>query len=99
MLKDKSREREIQHVLTNPKVRMKMVLSAYWHHGLDRAASGLPSDLVNAQVHTSAAIGAFNNHYNQDAGFNWQSRHIDQVAVMLMTEAARQLRETRVFMP
>lgn len=99
VLKDKSREREIQQVLTNPKVRMKMVLSAYWHHGLDRAASGLPSDLVNAQVHISAAIGAFNNHYNQDAGFNWQSRHIDQVAVMLMTEAARQLRETRVFMP
>ena len=91
-LKAQGRNQEITHAQTNAKVRMSFVLRWYWRYSLELASSDSKDDLANYQIHTSAALGAFNQHLKNTGFVAWQHRHVDQIALALMSETAQQLR-------
>jgi trans-AT polyketide synthase/acyltransferase/oxidoreductase domain-containing protein len=77
----------------SPKAKMVLVFRWYFVHTSRMAMRGEASERVDFQVHTGPALGAFNQWVKGSAYEDWRNRHADEIAEMLMTGAARILRE------
>jgi trans-AT polyketide synthase/acyltransferase/oxidoreductase domain-containing protein len=86
------RARDIALALANPKVRMAHVFRWYFAYSTGLAFSGSSEDLVNYQVHTGPALGAFNQWVKGTDLEPWAKRHVDSIAVALMNATAQYLR-------
>lgn len=84
------RYREIQHARTHPKVRMAHVFREYFNYTTQQTVAG-GDDTYNYQVHTSPALGAFNQWVKGTAREPWRQRHVDEVASSLMLAAAQHI--------
>jgi trans-AT polyketide synthase/acyltransferase/oxidoreductase domain-containing protein len=91
-LKAKGREKDIALAQANPKIRMARVFRWYFAYCAQLAFSGSAEDLVNYQVHTGPALGAFNQWVKGTALEPWTKRHADEIAIALMEAAAQHLR-------
>jgi len=91
-LKAKGREKDIALAQANPKIRMARVFRWYFAYSTQLAFSGSAEDLVNYQVHTGPALGAFNQWVKGTTLEPWTERHVDEIAIALMDAAARHLR-------
>jgi trans-AT polyketide synthase/acyltransferase/oxidoreductase domain-containing protein len=91
-LEARGRERDKEIAQANPKVRMARVFRWYFAYSTQLAFSGSTEDLVNYQVHTGPALGAFNQWVKGTALEPWTQRHVDEIAVALMDATARHLR-------
>jgi trans-AT polyketide synthase, acyltransferase and oxidoreductase domains len=76
----------------NPKVRMARVFRWYFAYSTQLAFSGSTEDLVNYQVHTGPALGAFNQWVKGTPLAPWTQRHVDEIAIALMDATAQHLR-------
>ena len=91
-LKAKGREKDIALAQANPKIRMARVFRWYFAYSTQLAFSGSAEDLVNYQVHTGPALGAFNQWVKGTTLEPWTERHVDEIAIALMDAAAQHLR-------
>jgi trans-AT polyketide synthase, acyltransferase and oxidoreductase domains len=89
---EQGRTRDIVLTQGNPKARMARVFRWYFGYSTQLAFSGAPDDLVNYQVHTGPALGAFNQWVKGTALEPWAQRHVDVIAIALMEATARHLR-------
>jgi len=72
--------------------QMLFVFRWYFDHTLRLALSGTTQQKVNFQVHTSPALGAFNQWVQGTPLAAWRQRHADAVADQIMEGAAELLR-------
>jgi len=76
----------IKQAEENEKIKMALLFRYYFYKTTVAALQGRPA--VDYQIHTSAALGAF-NLWAQGTDFeDWRQRHVDQVALRLMAEVA-----------
>jgi trans-AT polyketide synthase/acyltransferase/oxidoreductase domain-containing protein len=90
-LQAQGRDSEIALARSNAKVRMARVFRWYFAHSVRLAFSGSDDEVVNYQVHTGPAIGAFNQWVKGTALESWSSRHVDTIATSLLDATAQHL--------
>jgi trans-AT polyketide synthase/acyltransferase/oxidoreductase domain-containing protein len=91
-LSARGRAKDKEIAQASPKVRMARVFRWYFAYSTQLAFSGSTEDLVNYQVHTGPALGAFNQWVKGTALEPWTRRHVDEIAVALMDATAQHLR-------
>jgi trans-AT polyketide synthase, acyltransferase and oxidoreductase domains len=84
----------IEKAEQNSKAKMSLVFRWYFGYSSKLAFDGNIDHKVNFQVHTGPALGAFNQWVKGTSLENWRNRHVDQIAVKIMEEAAQLLEET-----
>ncbi|MBF0449508.1 MAG: ACP S-malonyltransferase [Candidatus Magnetomorum sp.] len=84
---------EIQKAENNPKHKMALVFRWYFWHSTNMALKGVASEKVNFQIHTGPALGAFNQWVKRTDLENWTSRHVDKLAIKMMTDTAHFLNQ------
>lgn len=82
---------EIMKSIKNPKVKLAMILKWYFGYASQIALAGDKQDVVNYQVFTSSALGAFNQWVMGTDLEDWRQRHVDEIALKIMNEAAEYL--------
>jgi trans-AT polyketide synthase/acyltransferase/oxidoreductase domain-containing protein len=80
--------REIEKAEQNPKHKLALVFRWYFGHSQRAAMAGAEEYRVDYQVHCGPALGAFNNWVRGTAAESWRARHVDEIGVRLMDEAA-----------
>ena len=82
-----------------PKVKMAMVFR--WYFGYSSRLSFEPkvTDQANLQIHTGPALGAFNQWVGGTPLEDWRNRHADEIACMLMENAAKILVKSQLKAP
>jgi trans-AT polyketide synthase/acyltransferase/oxidoreductase domain-containing protein len=71
-----------------PKLKMALTFRWYFHHTTELALSGQSDQRVNFQIHSGPALGAFNSWARGGALEHWRDRHVANIALKLMEEAA-----------
>ncbi|KPA08942.1 permease [Candidatus Magnetomorum sp. HK-1] len=79
---------EIQKAEKNSKHKMALVFRWFFWHSTNMAINGVASEKVNFQIHTGPALGSFNQWVKGSDIEDWRSRHVDKIAIKLMTETA-----------
>ncbi len=79
---------EIEKAEKNPKHKMALIFRWYFGHSTMLALNGSMENKVDYQVHCGPALGAFNQLVKGTALENWTNRHVDEIGIMLMSEAA-----------
>lgn len=88
-LKKKGEDAAISHAETNAKSKMALVFKWYFHYSSKLAFDGSTDNKVNFQVHTGPALGSFNQWVKGTELENWRNRHVDQIGMKMMDEAAK----------
>jgi trans-AT polyketide synthase, acyltransferase and oxidoreductase domains len=91
LLKSQGQEREVALAQANPKVRMAQIFRWYFEYSNQLALSGSKDDVVNYQIHTGPALGAFNQWVKGTRLEPWTQRRVDEIGVALMDAAAEHL--------
>jgi trans-AT polyketide synthase, acyltransferase and oxidoreductase domains len=84
---------EIERAERNPKHRMALIFRWYFVHSMRMAQKGVESQKVNFQIHCGPAMGSFNQWVRGTPLESWRHRHVDEIAVKLMSETAEHLTE------
>ena len=84
---------EIERAEQNPKQKMAMIFRWYFVHTNRLAMSGA-AQRVDYQIHCGPAMGAFNAWARGTAFENWRNRHVDAIAIALMSGAAAHLEQS-----
>ncbi|MBW7982905.1 ACP S-malonyltransferase [Enterobacillus tribolii] len=92
-LKAAGRDKDVALASANPKVRMARIFRWYFSYSTLLSFSNSPDDIVNYQVQTGPAIGAFNQWVKGTDMEHWQQRHVDNIALSLLDATARHLCE------
>lgn len=92
-LKELLPEQEIKRSENDPKYKMKLIFKCYFKHAEDLAISGSEENRVDYQILCSSALGAFNQWVKGTDLENWKNRHVDEIGIILMKEAAETLRK------
>ena len=71
----------------NQKHKMALIFKSYFSKSIRAALDGSP-DKLDYQIHTSAALGAFNQWVKATPLKEWKYRHPDEIAWLLMEGAA-----------
>lgn len=79
---------EIENAEKNPKHKMALIFRWYFIHSNRLARAGDPTQQTNYQVHIGPAMGAFNQWVKGTKLENWRNRHVDEIGIKLMEEAA-----------
>ena len=83
----------IEEAEKNPKLKMALIFRWYlWHTNL-LAIQGVVDQKVDFQIHCSPAMGAFNQWVKGTKYEDWHSRHVDEIADLLMNGAVNVLKE------
>ena len=85
---EKSDPEEIQKAEKNPKHKMALIFRWFFWHSTNVAIKGVESEKVNFQIHTGPALGSFNQWVKGTDLEDWRSRHVDKIAIKIMTETA-----------
>ncbi|TYP78148.1 ACP S-malonyltransferase [Paenibacillus methanolicus] len=75
----------------DPKARMALVFKWYLDECADKALKGDPDWRTDYQIFCGPALGAFNQWVRGTEFEAWSSRHVDQLGMLLMREAAEWL--------
>ncbi|PYG86583.1 trans-AT polyketide synthase/acyltransferase/oxidoreductase domain-containing protein [Ruminiclostridium sufflavum DSM 19573] len=92
-LKELLPEQEIKRSENDPKYKMKLIFKCYFKHAEDLAISGSEENRVDYQILCSSALGAFNQWVKGTDLEDWKNRHVDEIGIILMKEAAESLRK------
>ena len=76
-----------------PKDQLALVFRGYLHDGMEYALNGVERRRVDYLVYCGCAMGAFNRWVAGTELEPWRARHVDDVAVRLLTATAALLRE------
>lgn len=76
-----------------PKIKMALIFRWYFIQGSRFAMRGVQSRIVDYQVHTGPALGAFNEWVKGTKMESWRNRHVAEIAEKLMLETADILNE------
>jgi trans-AT polyketide synthase/acyltransferase/oxidoreductase domain-containing protein len=87
----KNRHEEFLKKEENPKSKMALIFRWYFKYSSQIAFIGNEENLVDYQIHTGPALGAFNQWVKGTALENWQNRHVDKIAEKIMIETAQLL--------
>ncbi|HVI46504.1 MAG TPA: ACP S-malonyltransferase [Chitinophaga sp.] len=79
---------ELQHAIHNPKQRMAYIFRWYFGYTNRLAIKGVAECRTDFQVHTGPALGAFNQWVKGTPLENWRNRHVDEIALKILTDAA-----------
>ncbi|GAA4826096.1 ACP S-malonyltransferase [Streptomyces ziwulingensis] len=90
---DTGRAHEIERAERDPRHRMALLFKTYFARTNRAAQDGDPTERANYQVHCGPAAGAFNRCVRGTALEPWPERHVERIADLLMTGAARVLGE------
>lgn len=77
----------------DPKLKMLLIFKAYFVQSIRLAMSGDTEHQVDYQINCGPAMGALNGLLRGTAWEDWRNRHVDEIAELLMTGAARVLSE------
>ncbi|EFG64231.1 ACP S-malonyltransferase [Streptomyces sp. SPB074] len=88
---DTGRAHEVERAERDPRHRMALVFKSYFARTNRAAQEGDPAERANYQVHCGPAAGAFNRTVAGTALEPWRERHVERIAELLMTGAARVL--------
>lgn len=91
--RDTGRVHEIERAERDPRHRMALLFKSYFARTNRAAQDGDPTERANYQVHCGPAAGAFNRCVRGTALEPWPERHVERIADLLMSGAARVLRE------
>ncbi|MFI5972496.1 PfaD family polyunsaturated fatty acid/polyketide biosynthesis protein [Streptomyces sp. NPDC051452] len=91
--RDTGRACELERAERDPRHRMALVFKSYFARTNRAAQEGDPTERANYQVHCGPAAGAFNRHVRGTALEPWRERHVERIADLLMTGAARVLKD------
>ncbi len=75
---------ELERAERNPRIRMALIFRWYFVHSMRLALAGSREQLVDYQVHTGPALGAFNQWVQGTALEDWRRRHVDGLADHLL---------------
>lgn len=73
----------------DPKHKMLLVFKAYFVQSIRLAMSGSAEHQVDYQINCGPAMGALNSLLRGTPRENWRARHVDDLAELLMSGAAR----------
>lgn len=90
-VKEYSTEKDIERMEKNPKYKMSAIFKWYFGHSSRAAISGNETCKVDFQIHCSPAMGYFNELVKGTELESWKNRHVDQIAKLLMKDAATHL--------
>lgn len=90
-LRRTGRQMELDRADRSPKRRLALILRWYYGYSSRLSFTGPDLDPANLQVHTGPALGAFNQWVGGTSLENWRARHPEQIARLLMSEAAASL--------
>jgi len=71
------------------KYRMALIFKWYFVHSARLARSGSVEQRADYQIHCGPALGAFNQWVKGSEREDWRARHVDDIAQMLMEQAAQ----------
>ena len=77
----------------NPKEKMSLIFRWYFGYSTRSAFQGEIAEKMNFQIHTGPALGAFNQWVKGTSMESWRNRHVDQIGIKIMDEAASMLQE------
>lgn len=80
----------------NPKRKMALIFRWYFIHTTRLALRGDTEQNTDYQIHTSSALGAFNQWVSGTQLENWRNRHVDEIAEKLMQDTAELLNKNLV---
>lgn len=72
----------------NPKHKMALIFRWYFGKFIQLALNGTPGSEVDYQIQCGPALGAFNQWVKGTQLEDWRNRHVDEMAVNIMNEAA-----------
>jgi len=79
---------EIEKAERNPKHKMALIFRWYFGYSSRLALQGDEAHRVDYQIHCGPALGAFNQWVKGTPLENWRNRHVDEIAVKIMTATA-----------
>jgi len=79
---------EIERAEKNPRVKMALIFRWYFGYSSRIAMQGLEELKVDFQVHCGPSLGAFNQWVKGTQLQDWRSRHVDEIGVKIMSDAA-----------
>ncbi len=82
---------EIEKAERDPKHKMALVFRWYFARANQLALEGSPESKVDYQIPCGPALGAFNQWVKGTPLEDWRNRHVDEIGLKLMTEAAEVL--------
>ncbi|PZF71887.1 ACP S-malonyltransferase [Taibaiella soli] len=82
---------EIAVAEKNPKQKMAYIFRWYFGYSNALALKGNETGKPDFQIHCGPALGAFNRWVKNTPLENWQNRHVDEIAEIMMTETAKLL--------
>ena len=91
-LRNTGRAAEIQRAEQTPKKQMALVFRRYFGYSSRMAFAGDLDHKVNFQIHTGPAMGAFNQWVKGTRLESWRNRHVDEMGLKIMEEAAELLK-------
>lgn len=83
----------IEKAEQSPKYKMALIFKWYFRYSTRLALGGNEECRVDYQVLCGPALGAFNQWVKGTALEDWRNRHVDEIAVRLMTETAEILQQ------
>jgi trans-AT polyketide synthase, acyltransferase and oxidoreductase domains len=75
----------------NPKHKMAAIFKWYFVHSSRLAREGKEEEILDYQVHSGPALGAFNEWVKDSSIEQWRNRHVSDIAVRIMNGAADML--------
>ena len=83
----------IERAERDPKHKMALIFRWYFVHTSRLALRGEVDEKTDYQIHSGPALGSFNRFVKGTPLENWRNRHVDDIADLLMTGAAKLLTE------
>ncbi len=87
-VKDYYKEKNVDMDKFSKKQKMASIFKWYFANSTSLALSGDEKCKVDYQIHCGPALGSFNQWVKNTKLENWRERHVDDIAVKLMTETA-----------
>lgn len=81
-------EKDVERMEQNPKYKMSSVFRWYFGYATRAAINGEENAKVDYQIHCSPAMGCFNQLVAGTDLESWHNRHVDEIGIMLMEQAA-----------
>ncbi len=85
---DTESSQEIQKINENDKYKMAKVFKWYFEHAQKSTLNGQQQDQDNYQIYCGPALGAFNQWVSGTELESLQNRHVDDIALRLLSAAA-----------
>lgn len=82
---------EIERAGRNPKYKMAMIFKWYFRYASELALNGNPGQKVDYMIYCGPAMGAFNQWVKGTRFEDWRNRHVDEIGIRIVEEAAKLL--------